>query len=114
MKPFSGACELTGSRPLCRSNMPITKHATSRMKLSKQCLGLFQWRASGIVRDNSGTAIMAESAARDTAFTRVFAEAPVDGDALSVPQWQPADWSTLLLHAEALHIPRGKVLIEKN
>ena len=57
---------------------------------------------------------MAQSATRDTTFIRVFAEAAKDGDALSIPRWQPADWSTFFAYADLVRMPRGSVLIEKD
>jgi len=57
---------------------------------------------------------MAQDAARDNAFLRASGDTVGDDEGLSVPQWQPADWSTLFSYAELVVVPRGTALIEKD
>lgn len=57
---------------------------------------------------------MPQPTARDNAFLRPSGETVGDDEALSVPQWQPADWSALFSYAELVVVPRGSKLIEKH
>jgi CRP-like cAMP-binding protein len=57
---------------------------------------------------------MTQDAAGENAFLRPAGETVGDDEGLSVPQWQPADWSTLFSHAERVVVPRGTALIEKD
>jgi CRP-like cAMP-binding protein len=57
---------------------------------------------------------MAQQLARDNAFLRPVEETVGDDEGLSIPHWQPADWSTLFSYAELLAVPRGGVVIQKD
>ena len=57
---------------------------------------------------------MTRDAAGDNAFLRPAGETVGDDEGLSVPQWQPEDWSTLFSYAEPVIVPRGTTLIEKD
>jgi len=57
---------------------------------------------------------MAQDAAGDNAFLRPSGQTLGDDEGLSVPQWRPADWSSLFAYAERVTVPRGSKLIEKD
>jgi CRP-like cAMP-binding protein len=57
---------------------------------------------------------MPQATPRDNAFLRPAADTVGDDETLTVPQWQPADWSTLFSFAELVAIPRGGKLIDKD
>ena len=57
---------------------------------------------------------MAHDTSGDNAFLRPAGETVGDDEGLTVPQWQPADWSTLFSYAERVVVPRGSKLIEKH
>lgn len=57
---------------------------------------------------------MAQQLARDNAFLRAADDTVGDDEGLTIPQWQPADWTTLFSFAELLAVPRGGVVIQKD
>ena len=57
---------------------------------------------------------MPQTTARDNAFLRASADTVGDDERLTVPQWQPAEWSSLFSFAELVVVPRGSKLIDKH